>query len=180
MSDSYKVRFLEVGVFTTTSWPSSPSAEDFSLVCVPGLPVAQVQFWRHEVQSDSGRREHLAIMAHHPEVTQDVCGAIAVLVRSIRPGAVISFARNLAVGYCELAVESHVEEGAAAIAEIQRAGGWDESEAFDVRVGSRAFDVTLQWTMKGTEARVCERAFAQSAASGEARTSSEASPVSER
>jgi hypothetical protein len=159
MESIYQLRHIEVGFFTASLREASVALRDFSFVHVPGLPVDQLQFWRLEVRSSNKElRHHLVLMSHFPLRSSGTCEEIARLLRPAHPGTVLVFTRADAEGRSEIHAESHAAEAAAAIAEVKRAGSWDDSPEFQVLVGTRAFTVGLDWSEDRAEARVHEGA----------------------
>jgi hypothetical protein len=152
----YEIREIEMG-FLTGAGHNVKLAEQFRLVRVDGLPVKQVQFWRLGVyEPGKGEREHLMLICHYPAVPAEIRTAIAAIVQPLYPQAVLSFSLEDAEGKSVISAESRAAEAAAAMAEVKRRGGWDESPTFHIAVGADAFAVSLRWRTDRIEAHVRE------------------------
>ena len=157
MNRTFEVREIEMAFFTSQA-SSSPDSQ-LRFIHSPGFPVSAVQYWRLDV-SAPGRegREHLVFFPPHPAPSAETLEEIAAAFRRHYPNAQVSRPVRSAEGEAEILAEGDLAESAAAVAEVQRSGGWDESPVFRVVANGKAFGVELRWRNGRSEATVSEEA----------------------
>src|SRR5262245_25723274 len=103
MRGVYRIERPELGLLSASPGGAPNAPADLRLTHLPGLPVGSLWYWRLGVATETGRREHIAVMAHHPVVLADeTCDAVASLLRVLYPSAVLSFVQADSEGHAQV------------------------------------------------------------------------------
>jgi hypothetical protein len=156
------VRYVEHGFLVKQAGAVPATLTTFVL---PDLPLEVVHFHHVIVEPDGAAATgHWVVEAHDPRLNEAICRGIRGAADAAGLTPVFSFILHDEMGLADVHTATGQSHGGAvstAVAEVKRAGGWDDSEQFSISVDGVPFVVHLAWAAGRCRASVEEGAGQQ-------------------